>query len=377
MAELFDKDVRTVNEHILNVFEAGELIRETTVRNFRIVRQEGQRQVKREIEHYNLDVIISIGYRVNSKKGTQFRIWASNILKQYLIQGYALNEQKLQAEKDKLINLRQAIALSSRLLQNKELSGSEAQGILSILEKYSHALTVLDDYDHQRLQIEGTQVLAHPKINYEEAIGQIRLWRDKENLGSLFGNEKDDSFKGSLATIYQTFGEAELYPSIEEKAANLLYFIVKNHSFTDGNKRIAAAIFVWFLELHQYLYNAIGEKRIADNALVAFTLLIAESKPDEKETIVKVIINLINGKNWMSRLTESAIEAFAIKLFECLGYDTIYAPDGVHPERSRYDEVILNELKRRSTTYKSNHAAFGFAGSSYRGRTSSFAWIVG
>jgi len=297
MAELFDKDVRTVNEHILNVFEAGELIRETTVRNFRIVRQEGQRQVKREIEHYNLDVIISIGYRVNSKKGTQFRIWASNILKQYLIQGYALNEQKLQAEKDKLTNLRQAIALSSRLLHNKELSGSEAQGILSILEKYSHALTVLDDYDHQRLQIEGTQVLAHPKINYEEAIGQIRLWRDKENLGSLFGNEKDDSFKGSLATIYQTFGEAELYPSIEEKAANLLYFIVKNHSFTDGNKRIAAAIFAWFLERHQYLYNASGEKRIADNALVAFTLLIAESKPDEKETIVKVIINLINGKN--------------------------------------------------------------------------------
>ncbi len=297
MAELFDKDVRTVNEHILNVFEAGELIRETTVRNFRIVRQEGQRQVKREIEHYNLDVIISIGYRVNSKKGTQFRIWASNILKQYLIQGYALNEQKLQAEKDKLANLRQAITLSSRLLHNKELSGSEAQGILSILEKYSHALTVLDDYDHQRLQIEGTQVLAHPKINYEEAIGQIRLWRDKENLGSLFGNEKDDSFKGSLATIYQTFGEAELYPSIEEKAANLLYFIVKNHSFTDGNKRIAAAIFAWFLERHQYLYNASGEKRIADNALVAFTLLIAESKPDEKETIVKVIINLINGKN--------------------------------------------------------------------------------
>ena len=297
MAELFDKDVRTVNEHILNVFEAGELIRETTVRNFRIVRQEGQRQVKREIEHYNLDVIISVGYRVNSKKGTQFRIWASNILKQYLIQGYALNEQKLQAEKDKLANLRQAIALSSRLLHNKELSGSEAQGILSILEKYSHALTVLDDYDHQRLQIEGTQVLAHPKINYEEAIGQIRLWRDKENLGSLFGNEKDDSFKGSLATIYQTFGEAELYPSIEEKAANLLYFIVKNHSFTDGNKRIAAAIFAWFLERHQYLYSASGEKRIADNALVAFTLLIAESKPDEKETIVKVIINLINGKN--------------------------------------------------------------------------------
>ena len=168
---------------------------------------------------------------------------------------------------------------------------------MAILEKYSHALTVLDDYDHQRLTIEGTQAGEQPKISYEEAIGQIQLWRHKENLGGLFGNEKDDSFKGSLATIYQTFGGAELYPSIEEKAANLLYFIVKNHSFSDGNKRIAAAVFVWFLQRHNYLYNADGDKRIADNALVAFTLLIAESKPDEKETIVKVIINLINGKN--------------------------------------------------------------------------------
>jgi len=183
------------------------------------------------------------------------------------------------------------------LLQHKDLSRSESQGILSILEKYSHALTVLDDYDHQRLQIEGTKGLEQPKISYEEAIGQIRLWRKKENLGSLFGNEKDESFKSSLATIYQTFGDAELYPSIEEKAANLLYFIVKNHSFSDGNKRIAAAIFVWFLERHDFLYDADGEKRIADNALVAFTLLIAESKTDEKEAIVKVIINLINDKN--------------------------------------------------------------------------------
>ena len=294
MCALFDKNKRTVSEHIRNIFKEGELQEQAVVRNFRTTAADGKSYT---VYHYNLDVIISVGYRVKSLRGTQFRLWASNILKQYLIQGYALNEQKLQAEKDKLTNLRQAIALSSRLLHNKELSGSEAQGILAILEKYSHALTVLDDYDHQRLQIEGTQVLAHPKINYEEAIGQIRLWRDKENLGSLFGNEKDDSFKGSLETIYQTFGEAELYPSIEEKAANLLYFIVKNHSFTDGNKRIAAAIFVWFLERHQYLYNASGEKRIADNALVAFTLLIAESKPDEKETIVKVIINLINGKN--------------------------------------------------------------------------------
>jgi prophage maintenance system killer protein len=297
LSTLFDKDVRTINEHIRNIFAEQELEIEATIRKFRIVQQEGKRQVNRDVEHYNLDAIISIGYRVNSKKGTQFRIWASNILKQYLVQGYALNEQKLKAQQEKLADLKQAIALSSRLVQNKDLSASESQGILAILEKYSHALTVLDDYDHQRLKVEGTQKAEHARITYGEAIQQIQLWRDRESLSDLFGNEKDESFKSSLETIYQTFGGGELYPSIEEKAANLLYFIVKNHSFTDGNKRIAAAIFVWFLERHDYLYSADGEKRIADNALVAFTLLIAESKPEEKDTIVKVIINLINGNN--------------------------------------------------------------------------------
>jgi prophage maintenance system killer protein len=297
MADLFDKDVRTINEHVINAFEEGELAREATIRNFRIVRQEGQRQVEREIEHYNLDVIISVGYRVKSKQGTQFRIWANRVLKDYLVQGYSLNQQRLEAQQEKLAELKQAIALSARLIHNKNLSHSESRGILAILEKYSHALTVLDDYDHQRLQVVGTRTLALPRITYDEAMQQIRLWRSKENLGGLFGNEKDDSFKSSLETIYQTFDGKELYPSIEEKAANLLYFIVKNHSFTDGNKRIAAAIFVWFLERQNFLYNADDEKRVADNALVAFTLLIAESKPDEREIMVKVIINLINGKN--------------------------------------------------------------------------------
>lgn len=297
MAELFDKDVRTINEHVINAFEEGELAREATIRKFRIVRQEGQRQVEREIEHYNLDVIISVGYRVKSKQGTQFRIWANRVLKDHLVQGYSLNQQRLEAQQEKMDELRRAIALSARLIHNKNLSPDESRGILAILEKYSHALTVLDDYDHQRLQVVGTRTLALPKITYDEAMQQIRLWRNKENLGGLFGNEKDDSFKSSLETIYQTFDGKELYPSIEEKAANLLYFIVKNHSFTDGNKRIAAAIFVWFLERQNFLYNAVGEKRIADNALVAFTLLIAESKPDEREIMVKVIINLINGKN--------------------------------------------------------------------------------
>lgn len=195
------------------------------------------------------------------------------MLKQYLVQGYALNEQKLQAQQQKLADLKQTITLSFRVLQQNGLTSGESQGILSILEKYSHALTVLDDYDHQRLQVKGTQKAWQHRIRYDEAIQQIHLWREQEKLGGLFGNEKDDSFKSSLETIYQTFDDKELYPSIEEKATNLVYFIVKNHSFTDGNKRIA------------------------DNALVAFTLLIAESKPEEKDTIVKVIINLINDNN--------------------------------------------------------------------------------
>ncbi len=291
MSELFGRERSVISKHIRNVFIEGELDEKSNVQNLHIAGSD------KPVKFYNLDVIISVGYRVKSQRGTQFRIWANNILKQYLLQGYALNDQKLRQQQEKLSELKQAMALSSRLVQNKNVSPGESQGILAILEKYSHALTVLDDYDHRRLRIESTQKAERPRITYLEAIAQIQLWREQEKLGSLFGNEKDDSFKSSLDTIYQTFGGDELYPSIEEKAANLLYFIVKNHSFSDGNKRIAAAIFVWFMERHDYLYNAAGEKRIADNALVAFTLLIAESKPEEKDTIVKVIINLINGEN--------------------------------------------------------------------------------
>ncbi|OGS81550.1 MAG: cytochrome C biogenesis protein CycH [Gallionellales bacterium GWA2_55_18] len=291
MGELFERERSVITKHLRNIFIEGELEEKSNVQNLHIAGSD------KPVKLYNLDVIISVGYRVKSIAGTRFRQWASQRLREYLVQGYTLNQQRLEAQQEKLAELKQAIALSARLIHNKNLSPSESRGILAILEKYSHALTVLDDYDHQRLQVIGTHILAQPKITYDEAMQQIRLWRSKENLGGLFGNEKDDSFKSSLETIYQTFDGKELYPSIEEKAANLLYFIVKNHSFSDGNKRIAAAIFVWFLERQDFLYNADGEKRIADNALVAFTLLIAESKPDEREIMVKVIINLINGKN--------------------------------------------------------------------------------
>ena len=297
MSALFDVQKAAISKHLKNIYASQELTQAATVSKMETVQQEGSRQVTRQVEHYNLDAVISVGYRVNSTRATRFRQWATSVLRQHLVQGYSLNQRLLETEQEKLAELKQAITLASRLIHNKQLSTAESQGILAVLEKYSLALTVLDDYDHQRLQVIGTRKAAQPKISYDEAIAQISQWREKENLGSLFGNEKDDSFKSSLETIYQTFDGQELYPSIEEKAANLLYFIVKNHAFTDGNKRIAAAVFVWFLERHQHLYNEAGEKRIADNALVAFTLLIAESKPDEREMMVKVIINLINGNN--------------------------------------------------------------------------------
>lgn len=291
MVVLFGRDVSVISRHIRNALSEGEISEKSNLQKMQIANSD------RPVVFYDLDVVISVGYRIKSERGVQFRRWATNVLRQHLVQGYSLNQQRLEAQQEKLAELKQAIALSARLIHNKNLSPAESRGILAILEKYSHALTVLDDYDHQRLQVVGTRTLALPRITYDEAMQQIRMWRSLESLSGLFGNEKDDSFKSSLETIYQTFDGKELYPSIEEKAANLLYFIVKNHSFTDGNKRIAAAVFVWFLERQDFLYNADGEKRIADNALVAFTLLIAESKPDEREIMVKVIINLINGKN--------------------------------------------------------------------------------
>src|SRR3989338_6938271 len=250
MVELFGRDQSVVSRHIRNALAEGEVVEKSNMQKMHIANSD------RPVVFYDLDVVISVGYRIKSERGVQFRRWATNVLRQHLVQGYTLNQQRLEAQQEKLAELKQAIVLSSRLIHNRNLSAAESQGILAILDKYSHALTVLDDYDHQRLRVVGTRTLAQPKITYDDAMQQIRLWRAKENLGGLFGNEKDDSFKSSLETIYQTFDGKALYPSIEEKAANLLYFIVKNHSFTDGNKRIAAAVFVWFLERQDFLYNA-------------------------------------------------------------------------------------------------------------------------
>lgn len=297
LADLFDTDRTSLAKHIKNIFQTGELQEDSTCAKFAQVQNEGTRKIKREITHYNLDLIISVGYRVNSKRGTQFRIWANKVLQDYLIKGFALNEKRLKEQTEHFSSLKQTVNLLGNVLKSKELNSDEATGLLNVITDYSYALDILDKYDHQQLSVDGTTDQQLFVATYDEATQAIKDLKNKFGGSSLFGNEKDDSFKGSIGTIYQSFGGVEFYPTIEEKAANLLYFVVKNHSFSDGNKRIAAYLFVWFLEKNNILYREDGSKRIADNALVALTLMIAESKPDEKDMMVKVVVNLINPKN--------------------------------------------------------------------------------
>ncbi|MEA5405571.1 virulence protein RhuM/Fic/DOC family protein [Arcicella sp. DC2W] len=288
MSELFNKERSVVAKHIKNIFSENELDEKSNVQKMHIAFSD------KPVSFYSLDVIISVGYRVKSKQGTDFRIWANKVLKQYLVKGYAIKD-KIKIEQYE--NLRHTVSLLANVLQNKELSADEATGLLKVITDFAYALDILDKYDHQILTVENISTEQHFTITYEEAIIAIRSLGSKFGSSSLFGNEKDNSFKGSVATIYQSFGGIELYPSVEEKAANLLYFVVKNHSFSDGNKRIAAFLFVWFLDRNKLLYHSNGTKRIADNALVALTLMIAESKPEEKEMMVKVVVCLINSNN--------------------------------------------------------------------------------
>lgn len=297
IVDLFQSSKGNISDHIKHMYNSNELSPEATVRKFRTVRQEGKRAVSRELEHYNLDMIISIGYRVNSIRGTQFRIWANKVLKEYLVSGYAIDKKRFQEQSRQLDELKQTVKLLGNVMETQSLNTDEATGLLKVITDYTYALDVLDQYDHQVLQIESTTSDNLFEITYPSAMEAIKGLRDKFGGSSLFGNEKDESFQGSLAAIYQTFGGQYLYPSVEEKAANLLYFVIKNHSFSDGNKRIAAFLFVWFLEKNSILYHSDGSKKIADNALVALTLMIAESKPDEKEMMIKVVVNLINLKN--------------------------------------------------------------------------------
>ena len=298
LAMLFDRDIKTIGKHINNVFNEKELDLSSTVANFATVQIEGDREIKRNIEYYNLDVIISVGYRVKSKQGTQFRQWATQRLKDYLVKGYAINEKRLQEATDKFQDLKNAVKLAAKAGNAEALTSVEAKGILGVIEQYAYALETLDKYDHQKLTIDTAfETTGIQKLTYENAIEQIQIWRDFQKAGNLFGNEKDQSFKSSLETIYQTFDTTDLYPTIEEKAANLLYFVVKNHSFSDGNKRIAAGLFIYFLSLNDKLLNDFGTKRIGDNALVAITIMIAESKSEEKDIMAKLVVNLINNNN--------------------------------------------------------------------------------
>ena len=296
MAELFEKDVRTINEHIGNIYKEKELDKSSTIRKIRIVQKEGNRIVERERHCYNLDVIISTGYRVNSKRGTQFRIWATNVLKNHLIQGYTINQKRLQENQSKIKELQKTSRMIERLLLQKNLESTEATGLLQVILDYQKALHLLDEYDHQELQIKEVTTQEKFKLTYEKARKELSKLKGHYTSG-LFGLEKDQSFSGSIGAIYQSFDGKEVYPSVEEKAAHLLYFIVKNHSFVDGNKRIAASLFLWFLNENDTLYKEDGSKRIADNTLVALTLLIAESIAEERDIMIKLIVNLINQEN--------------------------------------------------------------------------------
>ncbi len=301
MAQLFGKNTDTIGLHIRNAFREGELDETSTTEESSVVQAEGGRQVRRTVRFYNLDVIISVGYRIKSPRGTHFRIWATNTLREHIIRGYTLNQHRLAEQAEHYRELQEAVRLIGDVIERQALDTTQAEGLLRVITDYTYALSILDDYDHQRLAMRNTSHAEPFRITYEAARAAVdrmaeQMRREGREPG-LFGREKDESFQGALAAIYQTFGGEEVYPSVEEKAAHLLYFLIKDHPFTDGNKRIAAAMFLWFLDENGALYAADGRKRIADNALVALTLMIAESRPQHKDTVVKVVVNLINRDN--------------------------------------------------------------------------------
>ena len=289
MSILFDREESNIRRHIINVFKEGELVKENNVHFLHV------NGVKKPVPFYTLDVIISVGYRVKSHRGVRFRQWANKILKDYLVKGYAVNKR---IHKEQIGELRQLVGMLGRTIQNQPLmTDDETNALFEVVTDYTYALDTLDNYDYERLTIDKTTQEDKFHATYENAMQAINGLREKFGGSTLFGNEKDESFKSSIGQIYQTFGGKELYPSVEEKAAMLLYLVTKNHSFSDGNKRIAATLFLWFLNNNRILYRPDGSKRIADNTLVALTLMIAESRTEEKDVMVKVVVNLINQQN--------------------------------------------------------------------------------
>ncbi|WP_418822672.1 RhuM family protein [Phocaeicola plebeius] len=290
MANLFDRDEKTIRKHINNVFSEGELEKEN---NTHFLRVDG---VKQPVAFYSLDVIISVGYRVKSQRGTQFRIWANKVLKEYLVKGYVVN--KVLTEQ-RYTELKQLVTVLGRTVKAQEaLTSEDALNLVEVVSDYTYALDTLDKYDYQQLAVEQTTNEVKFHATCEGAMQAIEELKEKFGGSQWFAHEKDDSFKSSIGQIYQTFGGQDLYPSVEEKAAMLLYLVTKNHSFSDGNKRIAATLFLWFMAGNGILYNPDGSKRIADNTLVALTLMIAESRTEEKDIMVKVVVNLINKNNY-------------------------------------------------------------------------------
>lgn len=289
ISSLFQKNKSTISRHIKNIFLAEELDRESVVANFATTAKDGKIY---QVDYYNLDMIISVGYRVNSKIATQFRKWATGILKQYLVDGYAVNEKRLLEQKSKITQLQNAIKLLHRCIENQANTLDEAQNLAKVLENFAQGLELLDDYDNKTLDTKGKTTKPAVIIKKEEFLNVID--KMKPEFGSdVFANPKDDSFDSSINQIYQTFGGQECYPSLEEKAAMLLYFLVKNHSFTDGNKRIGAACFLYFLDKNGILYQ--NNIQLIDNTtLFTLTILIAESKPEEKETMKQVILSVLN-----------------------------------------------------------------------------------
>ena len=294
LALLYDTDRTSIGRHIRNIYKSQELDQEATCAKNARVRFEGKRRIERTILTYNLDVIISVGYRVNSKFATQFRIWANRILKEYLIKGYAINQH---AKIEQFNELKRTIAIMSDVISSKSVTPDEAVGLLRVISDYSYGLDPLDRYDYQSLEIAHTTSEEQFIATYENAHEALTTLKQRFGGSELFAHEKDDSFKSTMGVLYQTFDGKELYPSIEEKAANLLYLTVKNHSFSDGNKRIAAFLFLWFLEKNGILYRSDGSRLLDNNTLVAITLMIAESKTEEKDIMTKVVINLINKNN--------------------------------------------------------------------------------
>ena len=289
MADLFERDKSAISRHLRNIFNGKELIRNLVVAKIATTAADGKTY---KVEYFNLDAIISVGYRVNSKRGTQFRIWATNVLKKHLVDGYTINEKRLKTSEHKYQQLKQSLKLLSNVVHIEGVS-DEAKGLVEVITQYSHALDVLDDYDHERLSIPKGKKRSKFKLTYEKARKIIDALRKKFKGSALVGREKDKSFQGSLGAIYQTFDGRDVYPTVEEKAAHLLYFVTKNHSFVDGNKRIAAALFICFLDRNGILYRKDRSQRIDNNALVALTLMIAVSKPREKEMMIKIILNLL------------------------------------------------------------------------------------